>query len=85
MSLDPAAKTQVKQGLVQTFAAEDRNARRTAAMITAKVAAIDVPQGQWEDLISGLVSTVTAGDNAAAKEASLECLELLFSIKTLLT
>ena len=74
MSLDPAAKTQVKQGLVQTFAAEDRNARRTAAMITAKVAAIDVPQGQWEDLISGLVSTVTAGDNAAAKEASLECL-----------
>ena len=43
-------------------------------MAQAKVAAIDVPQGQWDDLIGGLVSTVTAGDNAAAKEASLECL-----------
>lgn len=74
LTLDPAAKAQVKQVLVQTFAAEDRNSRRTAAQVTAKVAAIDVPQGQWDDLIGGLVSTVTSGDNVAAKEASLECL-----------
>ena len=74
LTLAPEAKSQVKNGLVQTFAAGDRNARRTAAMVTAKVAAIDVPQGQWDDLIGGLVNTVTAGDSQAAKEASLECL-----------
>ena len=34
LTLDPAAKGQVKQVLVQTFAAEDRNARRTAAQVT---------------------------------------------------
>ena len=77
LTLAPEAKTQVKTGLVQTFASADRNARRTAAMVTAKVAAIDVPQGEWEDLIGGLVNTVTAGDNHAAKEASLECLGYL--------
>lgn len=62
---------------MQTFAAEDKRSRHTAAQVTAKVAAIDVPQGQWNDLIDGLVTTVTAGDNAFAKEASLECLGFL--------
>ena len=42
--------------------------------MTAKVAAIDVPEGQWSDLLDGLVSTVTTNDNVHAKEASLECL-----------
>eukprot|EP01048_Picozoa_sp_COSAG05_P001583 COSAG05_NODE_54_length_23549_cov_81.790840_16_plen_546_part_00 len=60
--------------LVQTFAAEDKRARGTAAQVTAKVASIDVPQGHWNDLIGGLVTTVTSNDNINAKEASLECL-----------
>jgi importin subunit beta-1 len=60
--------------LVQTFASEDKHARGTAAQVTAKIAAIDVPQGQWNDLLDGLVGAITTGESLFAKEASLDCL-----------
>jgi importin subunit beta-1 len=74
LALDDGTKGTVRNVLTQTFASPDHISRHTAAQVTAKVAAIDVPQGQWPELIDGLVSTVTTGDNPFAKEASLECL-----------
>lgn len=80
LGLDGAAKTMIREILIATFASPQEggpgvpSARHSAAQVTAKVAAIDVPEGAWPDLIGGLVSSVTTGDNPYVKQASLECL-----------
>lgn len=74
LELDGEAKETVKQALVQTFADDVDQARTAAAQVAAKVAAIDLPQGQWDSFVTNLCSTITDGGNPYAKQSSLKCL-----------
>ena len=50
--------------------------RHTAAQVVAKIAAIELPQRQWPELISGLLANMGAGEpaNEGLKRATLEAL-----------
>ena len=50
-------------------------ARHTAALVIAKVAAIELPTGQWPDLIQTLLGNVGAQPpNTGLKQVTLEAL-----------
>ena len=50
-------------------------ARHTAALVIAKVAAIELPTGQWPDLIQTLLANVGAQPpNTGLKQVTLEAL-----------
>ena len=49
-------------------------ARHTAAQVVAAIALIEIPEGQWPELIAGLVANVTTSDSDPAKQSSLETL-----------
>lgn len=49
-------------------------ARQAAAQVVAKVAAIELPRGQWTDLIDALTANVTNSPSDLLKQAALETL-----------
>ncbi|PNX89973.1 importin subunit beta-1-like protein, partial [Trifolium pratense] len=51
LSLDSAAKAQVKACLLQTLSSLVLEARSTATQVVAKIAGIELPQKQWPELI----------------------------------
>ena len=56
------------------LASPQQSARHTAAQVVAAVAVIELPQGQWAELIQGLVNNVTTTQNDFLKQSSLEAL-----------
>ena len=54
--------------------------RHTAALVVAKVAAIDIPRGEWPDLVSALLASLAAAagggaaPDAGVRQATLEAL-----------
>lgn len=76
LSLDPAAKTQVKSCLLQTLSSPVSDARSTATQVVAKVAGIELPQKQWPELIGSLLSNIHQVP-AHVKQGTLETLGYL--------
>lgn len=77
ISLDPAVKLQIKTCLLQTLASPVSDASHTAAQVIAKVAAIELPQGEWPDLIGSLLVNMggqQVQQPAHLKQATLETL-----------
>lgn len=74
ITLDQAAKAQIKPALLATLTATSLDARRSAAQVIAKVAAIELPRNEWPDLISLLLSMAPVGQAQAPhiKESTLE-------------
>lgn len=69
-SSDLALKAQVRNNTLGTLASPDKEVRHSAAQAVASIAQIDVPKGDWPDILSILVTN--AGNvNPAFKEASL--------------
>ncbi|XP_076897658.1 importin subunit beta-1-like [Bidens hawaiensis] len=58
LSLDAGVKTQIKTCLLQTLSSPVYDARSTASQVIAKVAAIELPQKQWPELIASLLSSI---------------------------
>ncbi|CAJ2667552.1 unnamed protein product [Trifolium pratense] len=58
LSLDSAAKAQVKACLLQTLSSLVLEARSTATQVVAKIAGIELPQKQWPELIGSLLSNI---------------------------
>jgi importin subunit beta-1 len=76
LSLDSAAKGQVKACLLQTLSSLVLEARSTATQVVAKIAGIELPQKQWPELIGSLLSNIHHVP-AHVKQASLETLGYL--------
>jgi len=74
LATDPAARNQIKAAVLQTLPSPTQQARHTAAQVASAIALIELPASQWPELIQGLVSNVTASENDAAKQSSLETL-----------
>lgn len=64
----------IKQAVLTTLGAPLREARSTAAMVVAKIAAIDIPQGLWPDLVRILLHNIAAAPNADLKQSTFEAL-----------
>ncbi|KEH35465.1 putative importin-beta domain, importin subunit beta-1 [Medicago truncatula] len=76
LSLDTAAKAQVKACLLQTLSSLVLDARSTATQVVAKIAGIELPQKQWPELIGSLLSNIHQVP-AHVKQATLETLGYL--------
>jgi importin subunit beta-1 len=74
MGSDPAVKAQVRRQLLDTLTDEQLAAAKTAALVIAKVASIDLPANQWPELISALLNNMTQLANAGLRQCTLEAL-----------
>lgn len=72
INLDPAAKQQIKPVLVTSLSAVSQDARRSAAQVIAKIAAIELPLGQWPELIPGLLNMASTAPAPHVKQSTLE-------------
>lgn len=77
VSLDPNVKGQIKAALSQTLSSLVADARHTAAQVIAKIAAIELPQGEWPELVGNLLSNMGGPQleqPSHLKQATLEAL-----------
>ena len=58
--------------MLSTLSSDSTDVRHTAAMVVAKVAAIELPHKQWPDLVTSLINNM--GSAAGLKQATLEAL-----------
>ncbi|KAF2143455.1 uncharacterized protein K452DRAFT_225317 [Aplosporella prunicola CBS 121167] len=70
LAQDPAIKSQVKALALTTLASNDSRAGNAAAQFIASIAAIEIPQNQWPELMGVLVENVGKGADHQ-KQASL--------------
>lgn len=74
-TVDEPSKTHVRHALLRALAAVAPEARRAAAQVIAKVAAIDVGRpGGWDSLLTDLLSSASSQAEDHVKQASLEAL-----------
>ncbi|RKP35627.1 armadillo-type protein, partial [Dimargaris cristalligena] len=71
MSIDVNTKLQVKQATLQTLGSADHRAGTAAAQVTTAIAAIELPQNEWTDLVKVLLSFMET-DNTNLKQSSLQ-------------
>ena len=58
-----------------TAPSQEGEVRHTSALVIAKVAAIEIPQNAWPDLVTSLLSNMgAAAGNDGLRQATLECL-----------
>jgi len=69
----------IKQAILQTLtSSKDVVARKTSAQVVSAIAAIEVPQGQWNDLIDPvLISCVKPDRDSLSKTSALICLSYM--------
>ncbi|WOL16302.1 importin subunit beta-1-like [Canna indica] len=78
VSVDPSIKSQIKESLLRTLGSVVSEARNTSSQVIAKVASIEVPRHEWEELIGQLLNNMTQLDSPAPlKQATLEALGYL--------
>lgn len=68
--IDPAVKVQVKELALKTLASNDGRAGVSAAQFIVSIAAIELPRGEWPELMKTLVAGVRDGTDKL-KQASL--------------
>ncbi|KAF2860229.1 ARM repeat-containing protein [Piedraia hortae CBS 480.64] len=68
--IHPQTKSAVKALALQTLGSPDTKAGQSAAQFIASIAAIELPRGQWPELMPTLVQNVGA-DSDATKQSSL--------------
>ncbi|KAG0481164.1 hypothetical protein HPP92_012022 [Vanilla planifolia] len=75
VALDPSVKVQIKESLLQTLGSLASQARRSASQVIAKVASIEIPRREWQELIVRLLNNMTQSDTPAfLKQSTLETL-----------
>ncbi|KAH7293167.1 hypothetical protein KP509_28G014800 [Ceratopteris richardii] len=76
-ALNESVKGQIKSALMSTLSSNIIDARHTSSQVIAKVSAIELPQGQWPELIGILLANMSgtgAEHPAHLKQATLETL-----------
>jgi hypothetical protein len=74
LSLQPEIKQQVKQQALQTLGSPVGRAGAFAAQVVAAIAAVDLPAGQWPELIGYLLQFVNDASNAGLRGSSLQAI-----------
>jgi len=74
-AVDSALKNQIREALLNTLQMEPQDVRHTAALVIAKVAAIDLPKREWPNLIGALLANMSASPpHHGVRQATLETL-----------
>lgn len=68
--ISPETKLEVKELALKTLSSKDGRAGQSAAQFIVSIAAIELPQNQWPDLMNILVQNVASGSDQL-KQASL--------------
>jgi importin subunit beta-1 len=74
LDIDPNARAQIKQVVMSGFASNNSEARRAAAQSITQIGLIELPLGQWPDLIALLLNNMTQRAPDQIREATLETL-----------
>ncbi|GBF91859.1 importin subunit beta-like [Raphidocelis subcapitata] len=73
--VDPSLRASIRGALLQALAMEPQEVRGTAALVIAKVAAIELPRRDWAELIPGLMANMSAAPpNHGVRQATLQAL-----------
>lgn len=74
-AVDPNLKNQIREALLSTLQMDPQDVRHTAALVLAKVAAIDLPRREWPTLIQSLLNNMSATPpHHGVRQATLETL-----------
>jgi importin subunit beta-1 len=77
-ALDPALQQHVRDAALATLRSDVPEVRHTAAMVVAKIAAIDLPLKTWPALIQALLHNTSAQPcDPGARQASLDAMGLV--------
>ncbi|KAJ2775984.1 karyopherin Kap95 [Coemansia nantahalensis] len=71
LQVDDSVRSQVKQGVLVTLGSENCQATTAAAQVIAAITAVELPRGQWVDVITTLLQNVTT-TSTSLKIASLQ-------------
>lgn len=75
VSVDHSVKAQIKESLLLTLGSSVSEARHTSSQVIAKVACIEIPRREWQDLIERLlINMKQQGASESLKQATLETL-----------
>lgn len=70
--LEQQTRDKLKQDALNTLAVPDRGARNVSGQVIAAIAAIELPLGSWNTLITQLLEFVGRADNPGLRQASLQ-------------
>ncbi|PIA18762.1 ARM repeat-containing protein [Coemansia reversa NRRL 1564] len=76
LQVDGESRTRIKQAALATLGSENRSVNMAAAQVIAAISAIELPHGQWVDVISVLLQNVST-TNTSLKIASLQAIGLI--------
>ncbi|KAF7725991.1 karyopherin beta [Apophysomyces ossiformis] len=74
LAVDETTRVQIKQGVLVSLASPRKMAGNIAGQVVAAIAEIELPLGQWPDLIQVLLENVTASDNTNLKQSTLQAI-----------
>ncbi|KAI7885662.1 ARM repeat-containing protein [Lichtheimia hyalospora FSU 10163] len=74
LSVDENTRSQVKQGALLTLASPSKRVGNSAGQVVAAIAEVELPLGQWPDLIQVVLQNVTGSDNATLKVSTLQAI-----------
>ncbi|KAJ3711841.1 armadillo-type protein [Lentinula guzmanii] len=74
LNLNPDAKAKIKQESLMTLGSSSSKAGTFAAQVVAAIAAVELPQGQWNDLIEVLLGFVNNQPSVNLKIATLQAI-----------
>ncbi|KAF8622289.1 hypothetical protein AX15_007152 [Amanita polypyramis BW_CC] len=72
LQLNVDTRAQIKQEALMTLASRSQRAGNFASQVIAAVAGVELPQGQWQDLIEILLRFVNTADNVNLRIATLQ-------------
>nr|CAD1817539.1 unnamed protein product [Ananas comosus var. bracteatus] len=58
INLDPSVKTQIRELVLRALGSTVSEARRTSSQVIAKIAAIEIPNKQWPELVEKLLCNI---------------------------
>jgi importin subunit beta-1 len=74
LGVDTQTKGKIKQDALLTLASAQQRAGTVAAQVVAAIAAVELPQGQWPELIDVLLGFVNDASNTNLRIATLEAI-----------
>lgn len=72
LSLPEDARNDAKSKALATLATPSESVGRNAAQLVAAIAAIEIPVGQWKELIGQLLAAIKDQNNARLRQSALQ-------------
>ena len=72
-SIDQPTKQKIRENCLGSLAATDKSVRTSAAQAVASLASLDIPQGEWPQVLEILIQNST-NENLVFRSSALKCL-----------